>query len=215
MTNLPEPDWLTLLECAKRAEQAFTTHEPSKVRAAVVAAFRDGKIPTRGRCRSYHGNDTPIKLGNYAWNRANVRWQENKFAIPSDNSFYRIHVFSDVVVHRKNLEKWINGAIPDSQREPQEPAENLTPKPSDKEEKPRSRSKRDKEAEVKLRNKIEGVHATARRIWKDPKKRPADKAMAKHLAENYGKKRGYKFSAIHQILIGTYRASRDLGIGRF
>ncbi len=185
------------------------------MRAAVVAAFRAGKIPTRGRCRSYHGHDTPIKLGNHAWNRANVRWQENKFAIPSDNSLYRIHVFSDVVVHRKNLEKWINGAIPDSQREPQEPAENRTPKPSDKEEKPRSRRKRDKEAEVKLRNKIEGVHATALRLWKYPKTRPAYKAMAGHLAKNHGKKLGYKFSAIHQILIGTYSASKDLGIGRF
>ena len=104
--------------------------------------------------------------------------------------------------------------IPDSQGGPQEPAENLTPKPSDKEEKPRSRRKRDKEAEVKLRNKIEGVRAKALSIWKNPKTRPPDKAMAKHLAEKHGKKLGYKFSAIHQILIGTYPASKDLGIGR-
>ncbi len=74
----------------------------------MVAAFRDGKIPTRGRCRSYHGHDTPIKLGNHAWNRANVRWQENKFAIPSDNPLHRIHVFSNVVVSRERLERWIN-----------------------------------------------------------------------------------------------------------
>jgi hypothetical protein len=38
------------------------------------------------------------------------------------------------VVHRKDLEKWINGAIPDSQGEPQEPAE--TPVPEGSEDEP-------------------------------------------------------------------------------
>ena len=111
------------------------------MRTALVAAFHDGKIPTRGRCRSWFGHDRLTDLRKSIWDRANVGWEVNKFAVPaSDQSYHRVHTFSDVVVHRKDLEKWINGAIPDSQGEPQEDAENLPPKP-------RARARRERPAE--------------------------------------------------------------------
>lgn len=99
----------------------------------LVAAFRDGKIPTRGRCYSWFGHDTKVEFGNYTWDRADVLWQENKYAIPKDGPGRRVHVFSDVDVHREGLERWINGAADDPQRGPQEPAEGPVPEePADK-----------------------------------------------------------------------------------
>jgi len=53
------------------------------------------------------------------WDRARVAWEENEFTIPSDQVGRKDHTFSDVVVHREDLEKWINGAAPDSQHGPQ------------------------------------------------------------------------------------------------
>ena len=124
MADLPEPDWITLSESAKRAAQAFGA-ELSAVEPALVAAFHDGKIRTRGRCRSYFGHATLRDLEGYTWDRASVRWQDSEFAIPRDRDQLgrKIYIFEDVVVHREDLEKWINGAMPDSQHGPQEPAE--------------------------------------------------------------------------------------------
>ena len=114
-----------------------------------------------------------------------------------------------VVLRREEWEQWINGAMSGK------PAENFTPKPASKEEKPRSRGKTDVRAKAELKIRIKSVHAIALRKWPNPKKRPRYKAMAKDLADNYGEKLDYKFSAIHQILIGTYPAAKRLGIGRF
>ena len=134
MANLPEPDWLALPESLRRPTQAFGA-EPSAVETALVAAFHDGKISTRGRCRTYFGDDTPRNLATYDWDRAHAVWEANEFTTPSDPVGRKVHIFSDVVVHREDLEKWINGATPGSQRGPQEPAEN--PAPEETEDKPK------------------------------------------------------------------------------
>ncbi len=125
MTKLPEPDWITLSESAGRAARAFSA-EQSAVETALVAAFHDGKIRTRGRCRSYFKHDTLLDLAAHTWDRAGVVWQGNEFAIPRGQLGREIHIFEDVVVHREDLEKWINGAMPDSRRGSQEAAENLS-----------------------------------------------------------------------------------------
>ena len=127
MANLPEPDWLTLFESAKRTERAFGT-ELSAVEAALIDAFHDGKIHARGRCRSFFGHNTLLDLARYTWDRADVIWQGNEFAIPDDRLGRRLHIFSDVVVCRDDLEAWINGAIPDSQQaEHDAPRSDVTP----------------------------------------------------------------------------------------
>ncbi len=113
MANLPEPDWLTLFESAKRAEPAFGA-EQSAVEAAPINAIHDGKIRARGRCRSFFGHNTLLDLAGYTWDRAGVIWQVNEFAIPDDRLGRKLHIFSDVIVCRDDLEAWINGAMPDS-----------------------------------------------------------------------------------------------------
>ena len=62
MANLPEPDWLTLFESAKRATRALGGAHTA-IETALTAAFLDGKIRTRGRCRSDSGHDTLHPLG--------------------------------------------------------------------------------------------------------------------------------------------------------
>ena len=129
MANLPEPDWLALSESLRRATQAFDA-EQSAVETALVAEFHDGKIHTRGRCLTYFGHDTLRDLGKYPWDRADAAWEANEFTTPSDQVGRKVHIFSDVAVHREDLEKWINGAAPDSQHRSQEPAETPVPEES-------------------------------------------------------------------------------------
>ena len=85
------------------------------------------------------------------------------------------------VLRREDWERWINGAIPDSQpaAETPSPAQATLAAPSDK--KPPRNRKGDVEADAKLRNRIENVLAKARREWGDPKKRPAIDVMAREL----------------------------------
>ena len=134
------------------------------MKAAVVAAFRDGKIPTRGQCHSYHRHDTQIKLGNHAWAKADVGWEVNKFSIPhSDQSHRRFHTFSDVEVHREGLDKWINSAADDSQRGPQESAEgSVSEEPEEPEDVPSTLSER---AEGWLET-MEGLRKTNKISWR-------------------------------------------------
>ena len=108
MAKLPGPDWITLSECPGRVEQAFGV-ERHKVETALVEAFHDGKIRTRGRCRSYFAHERLDDVARSSWDRVSVVWQANKFTI-----FYGrdpLHIFSDVVVCREDLAKWINGAM--------------------------------------------------------------------------------------------------------
>ena len=81
-------------------------------------------------------------LASYIWDKAGVDWQQSRFAIPDDRRGRELHTFLDVDVCREDLEKWINGAMPDAQGGPQETAGNLTPKPSDKVAKPARRGGR-------------------------------------------------------------------------
>lgn len=112
MAKLPEPDWISLSECPARVEQAFGV-ERHKVETALVAAFHDGKIRTRGRCRAYFEHNTLRDLEKYIWDRTGLDWQANKFAILDTG--VPIYTFSDVVVCREDLAKWINGAMGISQ----------------------------------------------------------------------------------------------------
>ena len=75
---------------------------------ALVAAFHDGKIRTRGRCQTYFGHDTLRNLEGYIWDRADVDWQQNRFAIPSNQLGRKSHVLSDVAVYREGIEEWMN-----------------------------------------------------------------------------------------------------------
>ena len=107
MADLPEPDWVALSESASRAMRAFDSESPV-VETALVAAFHDGAIRTRGRCRTWFRYDWLYDLAESIWDRADVDWQGNGFTIPSEAPGRRIHIFSDVVVHREDLEEWIN-----------------------------------------------------------------------------------------------------------
>ncbi len=71
MANLPEPDWITLSESAKWAERASGA-EQSKVEEALIKAFHDGRIHTRGRCRPYFEDDYLHDLLRDTWDRARV-----------------------------------------------------------------------------------------------------------------------------------------------
>ena len=108
MAKLPDPDWIALSESAERAAQAFGA-ELSAVETALVAAFHDGKIRTRGRCRRYFAHERLDDVAKSSWDRVSVDWQANKFAILDTG--VPIYTFSDVVVCREDLAKWINGAM--------------------------------------------------------------------------------------------------------
>ncbi len=139
MANLPEPDWIALSESLRRVTQAFDA-EPSAVETGLVAAFHELKIRTRGRCRTYFGHDTPRNLATYDWDRAHAVWEANEFTTPSDQVGRKVHIFSDVVVHREDLEKWINPAeSSDSQHEHQEAVEISVPEESGEAKKPQAR----------------------------------------------------------------------------
>ena len=209
---LPIADGARLIQ-----ERAGITED--EAREDILAAVQDDEVAirwfsvTRGERRRGYASDLPHGfLDNLTVN--NIDWETSIACRRRVGDAFA----AEIEVKRDDLFSLYPLLDNDGDRE-EEPAATKGPqqpcgkKPA--EQKPRSRRKRDKEAEAKLRNKIESVHATALRIWKDPKKRPPYKTMAKHLAEDHGKKLGYKFNAIHQILIGTYRASKDLGIGRF
>ena len=93
---------------------------------------------------------------------------------------------------------------------PEVPTKAHEPEPSDKQEKPQRNRKRDAKTDAILKTRIETVKAAARTKW--PKKQPGFRTMAKHLESTHGKKLGFKFEAIRQILKGTYPASKNLGI---
>ncbi len=211
MKNLPEPDWIALSESAKRAKRAFSA-EQSAVKAALIAAFHNGNIRTRGRFRLYFENDQRHDLPRSVWDRAVVHWRLNKFFIPSDQLGPKMYLVRDVDVCREDLEKWINSDMPDSQQAAHEPAEDLTPEPSDKEKKPQAKRKRDVGADAALKTRIKSVLAMARRIWPKPKKRPGISVMAKELGRLHRKELSYKFETIRKILKCTYSVSVRLGI---
>lgn len=211
MARLPEPDWITLFESVERAARAFGAELPA-VESALVAAFHDQKIRTRGRFRPYFENKRLHDLPHSFWDRVHVRWQLNMFIIPSDQLDSKMYIVTDVDVCREDLEKWINGAMLDSQHGSQEAAETSSPKAPGEEKKPQARRSRDVEADANLTNRIEMVLAKARRRWPDPKKRPEIDVMAKELERLYGKELGYKFQTIRKILRGTYRSLVRLGI---
>ena len=108
MAKLPDPDWVKLSESAERAAQAFGA-ELSAVKTALIDAFHDGKIRTRGRCHSFFGHNVLHDLASYTWDRADVVWQNNEFTIPDDRLGRERHTFSDAVVCREDLKMWING----------------------------------------------------------------------------------------------------------
>jgi len=207
-----------LFESAKRAKRAFSA-EQSAVETALVAAFHDGNIRTRGRFRWYYKNDLLHDLPRSVWDRAVVHWQLNMIIIPSDQLGPQTYIVRNVDVCRESLEKWINSDMPGSQQAAHEPAEDLTPEPSDKEEKPQAKRKRDVGADAKLRSRIENVLAKARRKWRDPKKRPAIDVMARELERldrdpklPHKERLGFKFETIRKILKGTYKTSARLKI---
>ena len=166
MAKLPEPDWISLSECPGRVEQAFGV-ERHKVETALVEAFHEEKIRTRGRCRSYFefADEYLQDLAGYTWDRVNVVWEENKFVI----LYYGapLHIFSDVVVCREDLTKWINGAVSDSQRATHEPVESLTPEPPADEPRSQDARKKDRGArDVKIQRAAEQVWKS---VWKKGK----------------------------------------------
>ena len=71
MADLPEPDWITLFESVRRAARAFGA-ELSAVESALVAAFHDRKIRTRGRIRPYFEDNYLHDLLRDTWDRARV-----------------------------------------------------------------------------------------------------------------------------------------------
>ena len=73
--------------------------------------------------------------------------------------------------------------------------------------------KRDAIDDAKLRNRIEGVIAAAKRKWPHATNRAAIKAMARELERSHGGKLNYKREAIGKILRGTYQPAKRLKIG--
>src|SRR5262249_53864498 len=75
----------------------------------------------------------------------------------------------------------------------------------------RWKRRRDKQKDADRRNRIKSVIAAAREKWPDPKKWPEFKPMA---AELVRLKKNHDFSegTVRQILNGTYRPMKELGI---
>ncbi len=71
MEKLPEPDWITLFESVGRAARAFGAELPA-AESALVAAFHDRKIRTRGRFRPYFEDDYLHDLLRDTWDMARV-----------------------------------------------------------------------------------------------------------------------------------------------
>ena len=104
MNRLPKPDWLSLQATLDwTAEQTAVALE--EVATGLAAVFRDGKVFTRGRCRSYFEHDTQMDLNRIDWDQATVDWEGSGFSVPGDRG--RQHVFSDVEVNREDLEDWL------------------------------------------------------------------------------------------------------------
>jgi hypothetical protein len=109
MIALPEPDWIALSESARRARRAFDA-EPPEIEAALIAAFHDGKIRTRGRSSTYFRHDYLVDLAKSIWDQAGVGWEADKFDIPAHTPGRKFHDFTDVVVYREDLEEWFTSA---------------------------------------------------------------------------------------------------------
>lgn len=209
MAKLPEPDWIPLFESVGRAAPAFDAELPA-VELALIVAFHDQKIRTRGRCPPHFENKLLHSLPNYFWDRPRVHWLLNIFLIPSSRLGPKMYMVKDVDVCRKDLEKWINGAMSDSQHGPQEAAETSSPEAPGEEKKSQARRSRDVEADANLKNRIEMVLAKARNTWSKKSKRPGIKPMSIQLADE--KNLNFGWETIRKILNGTYRPMKRLGI---
>jgi hypothetical protein len=106
MTRLPEPKWLDLSVAYARSVAAFPEEEPIDVDLALVAAFADGTMGSRGRCESYSGHDGLHGIAAHVWTSAGFvpQWPVNRLGIPRDTGW---HIFTDVKVNRIELEKWL------------------------------------------------------------------------------------------------------------
>jgi hypothetical protein len=115
VARLPEPEWFPLADAKKRAASAFPYDDPREVEAALVRAFNEGKIRTKGRCRSWYERDTVVQLGEHVWDPARVivDWEANRFEMFDDPSLAQTasdHTFTDVDANGGDFEKWCHPA---------------------------------------------------------------------------------------------------------
>ena len=103
--NLPPPSWLSLTEALDwLVEQGIPDAE---AKSALLRAFRNGEIQTRGRSKKYIGHNNQIDLLGSTWDRAEIRWATNVFLTPGRYS--ETNDFSDVDVSRSDLSGWFGG----------------------------------------------------------------------------------------------------------
>jgi hypothetical protein len=106
MPEIPEPDWITLIEARRRALAHFNDAPQDAVERALVSAFWEGKIRTRGRCRTWFRHNESATLGKYVWDPVQVRigWEHNAFARFSDK---KVHTFHNACVLVIDLVRWL------------------------------------------------------------------------------------------------------------
>jgi hypothetical protein len=138
--DLPEPAWLDLSDARARAIRIFSNHAPEagttwrgkgarrrakEIEAALIRAFYDDKIETRGRCVSWYGHDTSVSLENHVWDpdRVIVDWRRNSFRLFVYTTMgARSHEFKDVRVNRAGFLQWCGPTVAESRPSPSETA---------------------------------------------------------------------------------------------
>jgi hypothetical protein len=109
--RLPKSDWIPFSE-AREMVVRLTGKNPNTVGDALISAFRDENIRTRGRSEQFFGHDSKEQLGEDIWDLMNVDLGTGSFCLPpsmrfSWSVFERGGVFTDVEVNREDLEKWL------------------------------------------------------------------------------------------------------------
>ncbi len=118
MATIPEPDWLSLDETAILVREC-TGAEGSRIETALIRAFRNGNITTRGRCHFYFGHYMQLELDGHCWDRAEVDWQTSQFKQGAS-------VFLDVEICRKDILLWLG-----DEEDPPDAIDGVTESPID------------------------------------------------------------------------------------
>lgn len=114
MPELPELDWLPLIDARKLAWDTFSDTRRGLVDASLEAAFRRGDIVVQARCATRYNHGSHVEIDALVWAADVVRidYVDNSFVAERDGT---AHVFTDVRVDYRGLKAWSrSGATPDA-----------------------------------------------------------------------------------------------------
>lgn len=106
MAKLPEPEWLALTAAHGCALRAFPDDGPEEVAAALLSALTDSKVTVKARSQEYYEHSTLVEVDPWTWAAGAVamQWDAGRFVIAQARTDF---IFTDVVVRRVELEKWL------------------------------------------------------------------------------------------------------------